>query len=90
MRAGDFGCHRPATRWRQNDDNRNHAGKIRSARRRFFGLANGIHFNLSLNRYKEVVHAAADHRPPADILAELGTLEDEILREMAELGRCMT
>ena len=45
MRAGDFGCHRPATRWRQNDDNRNHAGKIRSARRRFFGLANGVHFS---------------------------------------------
>ncbi|MBX9581250.1 MAG: hypothetical protein K2X87_13155 [Gemmataceae bacterium] len=28
-------------------------------------------YDLSLSRYKEVVHAAADHRPPADILADL-------------------
>jgi type I restriction enzyme M protein len=38
--------------------------------------ANG--YDLSINRYKEVVHAAVAHRAPAEILAELAKLVDEI------------
>lgn len=42
-------------------------------------------YDLSLNRYKEVVHEAAEHRPPKEILAKLQTLEEEIQRGMKEL-----
>jgi len=42
-------------------------------------------FDLSLNRYKEVVHEEVEHRPPREILAELAKLEEEIQRGMKEL-----
>lgn len=42
-------------------------------------------YDLSLNRYKEVVHEAADHRPPKEIIAELLALEDEIAAGLKEL-----
>ena len=38
--------------------------------------ANG--YDLSLNRYREVVHAEVEHRKPGEIIAELKRLEDEI------------
>ncbi|WP_448950229.1 type I restriction-modification system subunit M [Labrys neptuniae] len=42
-------------------------------------------YDLSLNRYKEVVHEAAEHRPPKVIIAELLKLEDEIAQGLKEL-----
>ena len=42
-------------------------------------------YDLSLNRYKEVVHAAAEHRAPKEIIAELKTLEREIARGLDDL-----
>ena len=42
-------------------------------------------YDLSLNRYKEVVHEVVEHRPPKEILAELGELEAEIQKGMKEL-----
>jgi type I restriction enzyme M protein len=42
-------------------------------------------YDLSLNRYKEVVHEAAEHRPPKEIIAELLKLEDEIAHGLKEL-----
>jgi type I restriction enzyme M protein len=42
-------------------------------------------YDLSLNRYKEVIHAEVDHKPPLEILAELATLEAEIQDGMKEL-----
>jgi type I restriction enzyme M protein len=42
-------------------------------------------YDLSLNRYKEVVHDEAEHRPPLEIIAELEKLEDEIQHGLAEL-----
>jgi type I restriction enzyme M protein len=45
--------------------------------------ANG--YDLSINRYKEVVHAQVQHRAPSDILAELAKLEDEIAAGMTAL-----
>jgi type I restriction enzyme M protein len=42
-------------------------------------------WDLSLNRYKEVVHEAVEHRAPKDILAALATLEEEIQRGIKEL-----
>lgn len=45
--------------------------------------ANG--YDLSINRYKEVVHEAVEHEPPLKILADLKALELEILAGMEEL-----
>ena len=42
-------------------------------------------YDLSLNRYKEVVHAEVAHRPPGEILKALGKLEAEIQQGMKEL-----
>ncbi|MBA4159179.1 MAG: SAM-dependent DNA methyltransferase, partial [Gemmatimonadetes bacterium] len=42
-------------------------------------------YDLSLNRYKEVVHEEVEHRPPREILAELERLEAEIQQGMREL-----
>ncbi|GHJ11132.1 DNA methyltransferase [Micromonospora humidisoli] len=42
-------------------------------------------YDLSLNRYKEVVHEAVEHRAPLDVLADLERLESEIQQGMAEL-----
>jgi len=42
-------------------------------------------YDLSLNRYKEVVHEEVEHRAPREILAELARLEDEIAAGMREL-----
>ncbi|QYC37708.1 putative type I restriction enzymeP M protein [Nonomuraea coxensis DSM 45129] len=35
-------------------------------------------YDLSLNRYKEIVHDEGEHRPPLDIIADLESLESEI------------
>ena len=45
--------------------------------------ANG--YDLSLNRYKEVVHEQVQHRAPGEMLAELRALEAEIARGMDAL-----
>ena len=42
-------------------------------------------YDLSLNRYKEIVHEAVEHRPPKEILAELAKMEEEIQQGMKEL-----
>ena len=42
-------------------------------------------YDLSINRYKEVVHEAVEHRPPKDIIAELKALEQEIAEGLEEL-----
>jgi len=42
-------------------------------------------YDLSLNRYKKVIHAEVDHKPPLEILAELARLETEIQDGMKEL-----
>jgi type I restriction enzyme M protein len=42
-------------------------------------------YDLSINRYKEVVHEAAEHRRPLEIIAELKVLETEIADGLEEL-----
>ncbi len=42
-------------------------------------------YDLSLNRYREVVHEEMVHRAPGEILAELSELEEEIAQGMAGL-----
>lgn len=46
-------------------------------------------YDLSINRYQEVVHEEVQHRPPAEILASLTRIEDEIRRGMKELERVL-
>lgn len=41
--------------------------------------------DLSLNRYKEIVHDEIEHRAPLDIIADIEILEDEITKGLAEL-----
>ena len=42
-------------------------------------------YDLSINRYKEVVHEAVDHRAPQSILDELDSIALEITQGMKEL-----
>ena len=42
-------------------------------------------YDLSLNRYKEVVHDDGEHRPPLEIIGEIEKLEREISDGLAEL-----
>ncbi|MEA5507554.1 hypothetical protein VB735_31575 [Halotia wernerae UHCC 0503] len=46
-------------------------------------------YDLSLNRYKEVVHEEVEHRAPKDILTNLAKLEAEIQQGMRELEKMM-
>ena len=43
-------------------------------------------YDLSINRYREVVHEEVTHRTPGEILAGLAELEKEIQQGMKELG----
>ena len=42
-------------------------------------------YDLSLNRYREVVHEEVEHRDPLEIIAEIEALEDEIRVGLSEL-----
>ena len=42
-------------------------------------------YDLSLNRYKEIVHEEVEHRAPAEIIAELERIEEEIRVGLEEL-----
>lgn len=42
-------------------------------------------YDLSFNRYKEVVHEEIEHRAPLDIIADIEKLDAEIAADLAEL-----
>ncbi|WP_261624277.1 type I restriction-modification system subunit M [Nesterenkonia marinintestina] len=42
-------------------------------------------YDLSVNRYKEIVHDEVEHRAPMEIIADIELLEDEISQGLAEL-----
>jgi type I restriction enzyme M protein len=42
-------------------------------------------YDLSINRYKQVVHEASEHRSPKEIITELKSLEREIADGLNEL-----
>jgi len=46
-------------------------------------VANG--YDLSINRYKELIHEDIEHRDPRDLLKELHALEDEIRQGLTDL-----
>jgi len=43
------------------------------------------HYDLSLNRYKEVVHEQVEHVPPLQLIAELNSIEAEIQAGLKQL-----
>jgi len=67
-----------AGRWRQRETSERHRARTGQS----FTVpkdeiaANG--YDLSLNRYKETVHEEIEHRAPAEIIADIERLEDEI------------
>jgi len=71
-------------RWRDRDAEKDRARTDQS----FFVpkadiVAQG--YDLSLNRYKEVVHEEVEHRAPLDIIAAIEKLDAEIAADLAEL-----
>ena len=42
-------------------------------------------YDLSLNRYKEIVHEEVEHRAPLDIIADIEKLNTEIAADLTEL-----
>ena len=42
-------------------------------------------YDLSLNRYKEIIHEEAEYRSPLDIIANLESLEAEINSDLSNL-----
>lgn len=42
-------------------------------------------YDLSINRYKEAIHVAEEHRSPAEIISELQQIEDDIRLGIIEL-----
>ena len=47
-------------------------------------------YDLSLNRYKKVLHEDVEHRAPLEILASIETIEKEIATSLAELRAMMS
>lgn len=47
-------------------------------------------YDLSLNRYKEIIHDEVEHRAPREIVAELKVLEKEIAKGLVELEGMLT
>jgi len=72
-------------RWQQRDDSERK--RPRTAQSFCVPKADLVSkgYDLSLNRYKEVVHEEIAHRPPKEILADLARLEVEIQQGMREL-----
>jgi type I restriction enzyme M protein len=46
-------------------------------------------YDLSINRYKELIHDDIEHRDPCEILKELHALEDEIRQGLTELEQML-
>jgi type I restriction enzyme M protein len=42
-------------------------------------------YDLNVNRYKEVVDEAVEHRDPREILKDLAAIEDDIRHSLADL-----
>lgn len=42
-------------------------------------------YDLSINRYKEIVHDDVEYRPPLEIIADIEKLEQEIVQGLADL-----
>ena len=82
LRAGDV-----LARWGERDGSELKRGRTDQSFCISKGDIVGNGYDLSINRYKEVVHAVSEHLPPKEILAKLAMLEAEIQAGMKELER---
>ena len=73
------------TRWAQRNDSELERDRTDQSFCVPKGDIVGNDYDLSINRYKEVVHAVSEHLPPKEILAKLAVLEAEIQAGMKEL-----
>ncbi len=73
------------TRWQQRNDSER--ARPRTAQSFCVPKADIIAqgYDLSVNRYREVIHDEVEHRKPKDILADLADLEREIQQGISEL-----
>jgi type I restriction enzyme M protein len=74
------------TRWRQRNDSERKRCRVDQS---FCVSKTDIierSYDLSVNRYKEVVHEDVKHQPPLEILADLKYLENEIQQGINELA----
>lgn len=78
-----------ATRWKD----RNGKERNRSRTAQSFSVSKEeivkAAYDLSINRYKEVVHEADSHRPPKEIIADLKLMEKKIAAGLSELEKLM-
>jgi len=72
-------------RWRQKDGDERQRARIDQSFCVPKADIAGNGYDLSINRYKEVVHDAVEHLPPREILARLAVLEAEIQAGMKGL-----
>lgn len=42
-------------------------------------------YDLSINRYKEIIHDEVEHRPPLEIIADIESLSEEIANGLADI-----
>jgi len=71
-------------RWQKRDPKKNKDRKAKA----FFVPASeikGNKYDLSINRYKEVVYQEEKYDPPKEILARMKKLEAQIVKDMSEL-----
>jgi type I restriction enzyme M protein len=73
------------TRWNQRNGSELERGRTKQSFCVPKGDIVGNDYDLSINRYKEVVHAVSEHLPPKEILAKLALLEAEIQEGMKKL-----
>ena len=72
------------TRWQNRDDEAERARTDQSFLVPKDEIA-GNDYDLSINRYKEIVYEAVEYDPPQEILARLAKIEDEIAQGRKEL-----
>jgi len=72
-------------RWRQRKDSERDRGRTAQSFCVPKAEIAAEGYDLSLNRYKELLHEEVEHRPPLEILAELRAIEQEILQGIEEL-----
>ena len=72
-------------RWRQRDTSEIKRARTAQSFCVFKSEIVSNAYDLSINRYKEVVHEVIEHLPPSEILAKLALLEVEIQTGMKEI-----
>ena len=77
------------TRWKERDKSEAKRPQTAQSFRIPKSKIRDQNYDLSLNRYKEVIHAQVAHRPPGEILNTIGKLEAEIQQGMKELEKML-